>query len=99
MYFSHLGRLRWLRYSGGFVLPLLLPLLRPTTGLQSTCASDMLHAATQAVPFVIGVAWEARIRRKFLVSHGLALAQIGPFWRDVLQLTGGQLTPARSRSR
>jgi len=42
----------------------------------------------QALPLFLGAAWEARLRREFLMRRGQALALLGPFWTASLHYTG-----------
>ena len=44
----------------------------------------------QAVPLLLGIAWEARLRREFLLGRGVPLQHLGRFWAAVLRLTRAQ---------
>ena len=49
--------------------------------------------AAQAVPLLLGIAWEARLRRDFLIGRNLPLQHLGGFWQAVLRLSRAPPAP------
>ena len=47
----------------------------------------------QGVPLLLGIVWEARLRRDFLIGRNLPLQHLGRFWQGVLRLSRAQSAP------